>query len=118
MNIITIPTLLPDFTFTYRVNDTNIKFRCTWNDRDESWVLNLYRVDDTPLLLNSKLLQSQNLTTRYALPEFYNTAIYCVNTKAGQARPVYEDLGTSLLLVQVPKEELALVAADPNVVAL
>lgn len=118
MNIITIPTLLPDFTFTYRVGDNNIKFRCTWNDRDESWVLGMYRTDDTPLLLNSKLLQSQNLTSRYALPEFNNTAIYCVNTKAKQPRPVYEDLGVTLLLVHVLKDELALVAADPNVIAI
>lgn len=98
---------LPNDTTSVLVDGLVLKINCMWNSREEAWYVSLYDVGDNPIIVGQKIIQSQNITGRHGLVQFIDGDIYCFNLKTNQARPLFEDLGTELILAYVTKEETA-----------
>lgn len=106
------PRMLPDDTASVTYEGTVIKLRTCWNSREEAWYLSIYRADDTPLVCGHKILQTQNITARNTLDDFALFDVYSINKNKNQSRPAYSDIGNTLTLAFVTKEETAEVIAN------
>lgn len=98
---------LPNDTTSVLIDGIVLKINTMWNSPEQAWYISIYDVSDNALILGQKMLQTQNITRRHGLIEFIDGDLYCVNRNPKQARPVYEDIGTKLILVYMTKEETA-----------
>ncbi|MFA9271618.1 MAG: hypothetical protein ACEQSX_12835 [Baekduiaceae bacterium] len=100
---------LPQHTQTVTLDGTQFRMRLTWRHRLQGWYLDLYTLDETPLLLARRLSPGWSPNLGLAI-EGGPDGVLLVTGFDGYVR---EDLGESLRLRYYTRAELA--AAAPEV---
>ncbi len=92
------------------LDGTQFRLRLTWRHRLQGWYLDLYALDETPLLLARRLCPGWSLNLGLAIEGGPDGVLLCTGVD-GYAR---DDLGRSLLLWYYTRAELqaAAVAAE------
>lgn len=105
LDIATFPEL-PQHTQTVTLDETQFRLRLTWLPRLQGWYLDLYALDETPLLLGRRLNPGWAVNAGLVV-EGGPEGLLLVSGTDGYAR---EDLGRSLRLTYYTRAELQ--AAD------
>lgn len=74
------------------------KLRVIWNERFGYFSLSIYTADDTPILLNVKMVKNYPLTDRFQNTLLPFGMFFFIQESGSSVRPVFEDLGSSFNL--------------------
>jgi hypothetical protein len=89
------------------VNGVPLQFRNRWNDRDQSWHVDIYAENGDEIVKGLKLLPHVNLTGRYIdtrLPP--GGSFYAVDQGLNGGRPTFDSLGDTIQLWFILDSEL------------
>ena len=95
-------------TYTVTLGETSFRVRLTLNSRLESWFLDLYAADGTPLALGRRVVPGGTPITGLVREGMPNGHLVVRSPDA--AAP--DDLGTDLVVVFYPTSELTATADD------
>lgn len=102
---------LPQHTQTVTLDGTQFRLRLTWRHRLRGWYLDLYALDETPLLLARRLCPGWSLNLGLTI-EGGPEGVLLVTGPDDYERG---DLGGALLLWYYPRAELQAVYVAPEV---
>lgn len=63
------------------IDNTIFQLQLSYNDRDESWYLDILDINANPILLSHKLQWGSEITKRYIFPQFPNGNLYIIKTE-------------------------------------
>lgn len=88
-----------NYTLATNVDDEAVYFDVRWNSTDEAWYFDMYEADDTPMLINAKIVLGVNLGKRSQHPFFDNYKMTAIDTTGQGFDPGYDDLNARVILV-------------------
>jgi hypothetical protein len=104
-----IPTL-PDTTdqfISVELGGNPYVLRILWNERFGYFSLSVYEADNTPILINIKIVKNYNITHQFKDTRLPYGDFYFVQEKGGAARPGYTDLSTNCNLYYYESDAVA-----------
>lgn len=63
------------------IDNTIFQLQLSYNDRDESWYLDILDINANPILLSHKLQWGSEITKRYIFPQFHKGNLYIIKTE-------------------------------------
>lgn len=93
------------------LENTNINLELQWNDRassvnEGSWFLNLYTVEDEPIITGIKIIPDYPLTFKYSDNRLPEGEFFCLSNTSTDVKLGRDNLGTDFRLTYITKEEL------------
>lgn len=88
-----------DYTFGTTLDGTQYGFRARWNDRDNSWYLDVARQDLTPIASGMRVVLGANLGCTSTDPFFQTYALTPIDLSNQYLDAGYDDLGTRVVVV-------------------
>lgn len=90
------------------IDNTIFQLQLSYNDRDESWYLDILDINANPILLSHKLQWGSEITKRYILPQFPNGNLYILKTENRDEKITRNNFSENKLyrLVYITDEEL------------
>ena len=84
-------------------------FIYSFNERDNRWRIDIYNVDNTPVITGVKIMENQSLLERYILEDFNHGDIYCLRIHETPDPVGRDNLGPGLAysLFYFTNEEIA-----------
>ena len=87
------------------IDDTQYMFDVRWNSRDEAWYFDMYETDDTPVVLNVKIVVGLPLGIQSQHDFFKNHLITAIDTSGQGKDPGFDDLNARVkVVVQSPDD--------------
>lgn len=87
-----------DQAITVELDGNPYILRVLWNEIAGYFSLSIYEADDTPILLNVKMVKNYNLTSRFKNTKLPSGHFFFLQEKAGIDRPGYNDLAVNFNL--------------------
>lgn len=81
------------------IDDAQYNFDVRWNSRDEAWYFDMYEDDDTPVVLNVKVVCGVQLGRRSQHRFFDDHMLTAIDTSGQGVDPGYDDLNSRVVLV-------------------
>lgn len=104
---ITIPTRTdPRYQIEVELDGSSYLFDFEWNDRAESWFLDVSSQNGTKLIAGIRVVVGFPLWNRYRNPELPSGDLSAVDTSGANLDPKLEDLGDRVALVYTPFSEI------------
>jgi hypothetical protein len=106
------------YDYTIPLDGVTYRIELTYKSRQEGWYLNLYDVDENPLLLGKRLAVDTELLARYEIEGLPPGELTCVDMEGTGTEPTFESLGKQHLFwyfaeadlpVEVASEDLLIV---------
>jgi hypothetical protein len=105
-SLVLIPTIPQNQTFQIVLNAITYNFAITWNDIAQAWILDIYDIDNDPIITGIAITTSLNLLDQYDYLEL-GFELYVGSTVGPiTTMPTFTDLGVTVQLyanlVQTP----------------
>lgn len=90
------------------IDNTIFQLQLSYNDRDESWYLDILDINANPILLSHKLQWGSEITKRYIFPQFPNGNLYIIKTENRDEKITRTNFGENKLyrLVYITDAEM------------
>lgn len=90
------------------IDNTIFQLQLSYNDRDESWYLDILDINANPILLSHKLQWGSEITKRYIFPQFPNGNLYIIKTENRDEKVTRTNFGENKLykLVYITNAEM------------
>lgn len=103
---VTIPLRsTPSYTFLSSIENVTYSFKVRFNDREQSWRLDIRESNGTPIVQGLKLLPNQNLTRGYKDSRLPSGNFYIIDSFGKVTKPTFESLGDRHRLIYFSEEE-------------
>lgn len=79
------------------IDNTIFQLQLSYNDRDESWYLDILDINANPILLSHKLQWGSEITKRYIFPQFPNGNLYIIKTENRDEKVTRTNFGENKL---------------------
>ncbi len=95
----------PSYSFIVSLEGVTYDFQVRYNDREESWRLDIRDLDKTPIVQGIKLLPNQSITSQYVNSELFTGNLYFIDVFGKVTRPTFDSLGKRHKLFYITREE-------------
>lgn len=102
-----------NFTCAIAYNNTEgtqYAFDMVWNPRDAAWYMSVLEADETPIVVGCKVVLGAFIGRWSQHPLLQYGVFYAYDVSGSEVDAGFNDLGTRVLVVYAPQEDLALVA--------
>lgn len=87
----------PDAIVSFDIGEVVLTFRTYWNQRDQSWFVDILDAEETPLILSLRI-GNKTILSKY-LPDLAGTIFAISNDTLDQSDPGEFDLGKRVLIM-------------------
>lgn len=94
------------FSYQIELDKKTYGLEFRWNERDSSWYLSVLDAEDVPLLSGMRVVVSHLYLSRYRLLGLPKGDLEFIDTTNQDKEPGFTDLGTRVLLLYTPYDEL------------
>lgn len=104
---IPLPQDVPHFTQQVILDGETFTLRCHYNEREDSWYLDLLDVEQNPIVCGRKLVADWPLLHRSRHESLPPGQLYMVDVSEVGEDPSLDDIGSRVILIYADEEELA-----------
>lgn len=105
-SIIPVPPSTSEITFTCAINGQTLSFHVAWNDRDESFYLDVSQTDGTPVINSVRLVLNAFLGRTSPNALFQTGVLMVFDTSGNYQECGIDDLGARVQLAWIPQTDL------------
>jgi len=104
--LIKVPPSTPEMDFFCAVGGATYKFHILWNDRDQSFYMDLAQSDGTPIFSSARMVLHAYIGRTANQPPTSQGVFMVIDTSGNLAEAGIDDLGARVQLVWIPQTSL------------
>lgn len=106
ISTIPVPPSTPEINFSCAVNGATYNFHILWNDRDQSYYMDLSQPDGTPIFSGARMVLHAYIGRTANQPPVSQGVFMVIDTSGALVEAGIDDLGARVQLVWIPQTDL------------